>query len=128
MEFGKHQAARLLIEGSVSRGDLSIEISGRHKAVHAATMYEGSLEDSDAEVQLTRIARVRSMLIALVARVAGYRGPIVGWERDKRRRWTQAPTDWWAVGEAQRPLSLELLLAGEDREGFVTPRNALTKP
>lgn len=94
------------------------EIKGRNKAVHEARMYNGKLQEAGVEVQVQRRDRVRTMLAALVARVVGYGGPLVGWNGGEQ----QPPPSWWSVDEGARPLARTLYLAGEDTEGFAAAR------
>ena len=68
---------------------------GRGTIVHTATMFEQSQEHVDA--YLSRIALVRTMLVALLARVVGYRGAIMGWSRRPGRPYHAAEATWWPV-------------------------------
>lgn len=69
------------------------ELEGRDIVAHTALM--SIADDRDYERDLERIALVRTMLVALVARSVGYQGPIVGWTRDSNRRYEPADSTWW---------------------------------
>ena len=92
---------------------MSVEIRGRHKAVHAATMFKGAPAEIDVERQAHRLALLRSMLVALVAKVVGYSGPIVGWERNETRRWGPPPPTWWPPAEAAQTGTLQRFDVGD---------------
>jgi hypothetical protein len=38
---------------------------------------------------------VRTLLVGLLARVVGYEGEILGWEKQKRRDYETASSSWW---------------------------------
>lgn len=71
---------------------------GRGRIVHTAAMFEDRQERLDA--YLEPIALVRTMLVALLARVVGYRGAIVGWTREPHRPRQQPDAAWWPVDQA----------------------------
>jgi hypothetical protein len=77
-----------------------LDEDGRGLIVHAAIMFKESQADVDS--YLRKNALVRTMLIALLARVVGYRGAIVGWEHPPGRGYADPPSTWWAVDDAVR--------------------------
>jgi hypothetical protein len=86
-----------------------LDEDGRGRIVHAAIMFEESMADVDR--YLRRIALVRTMLVALVARVVGYDGRILGWERSPGRPYDAPDPTWWPVGEQARLAARRIYLA-----------------
>ena len=80
--------------------EMKDELLGRNLAAHSALMT--TTEDRDYEQDLRRIALVRTMIVALLARVVGYQGPIIGWTRDQNGQFEVAPSDWWQFQEDDR--------------------------
>ena len=77
-------------------GELDEE--GRGLIVHAAIMFKESQADVDA--YLRKNAIVRTMLIALVARVVGFKGAIIGWAHPPGHGYVEPDRHWWPVDEA----------------------------
>lgn len=73
---------------------------GRGRIVHTAIMYEERQEQLDAYTR--PIALVRTMLVALLARVVGYTGAILGWDSDPHRSVQLADSAWWQVDSRTR--------------------------
>jgi hypothetical protein len=44
-----------------------------------------------------RSALMRTMLVAMTALAVGYRGAIMGWEREAHRNYSVAPASWWPI-------------------------------
>jgi hypothetical protein len=68
--------------------------------IHAAIMFKESQADVDA--YLRKNAIVRTMLVALVARVVGYKGAIVGWNHPPGHAYSEPDPAWWPVDQAVR--------------------------
>lgn len=68
--------------------------NGRGGIVHRAVMFDESQPEVDA--YLNRIAVVRTMLVALLSKIVGYRGPIQGWQRTPGHPFEPAPSSWWS--------------------------------
>lgn len=101
------RASSLVVEEAFKRlglellPEMATELEvGRGRIVHTAAMFPETQAQLDA--YLKPIALVRTMLIALVARVVGYRGAIVGWERPGQT----ADPEWWPVDPACREAAL----------------------
>jgi hypothetical protein len=73
---------------------------GRGRIVHTASMFEQ--RQAQLQAYLTPIAVVRSMLVALVSRAAGYEGAILGWTREDGRPFDSADAVWWPVNDDAR--------------------------
>lgn len=93
--------------------DRELDEEGRGRIVHAAIMFEESQADVDA--YLRRIALVRTMLVALVARIVGYKGAILGWTREPGRPYSEADPSWWSVDDAARAEALKRYIVEIDR-------------
>jgi len=73
------------------------EISdGRGAMIHQATMFDEPQDSADQYVR--RVAIMRTALVALLARIVGYDGPITGWTAQQRREFEPAGKDWWPAG------------------------------
>ncbi|HKO48567.1 MAG TPA: hypothetical protein VJV79_12635 [Polyangiaceae bacterium] len=71
------------------------EISdGRGAMIHQATMFEEPQGSADPYVR--RVAIVRTALVALLARIVEYDGPISGWAGQPGREFDPAGSDWWS--------------------------------
>jgi hypothetical protein len=106
------RASSMVVEVAFQRYGLSVHAemaeeleNGRNTVVHTAVMFEERREDVND--YLRRIAIVRTMLTALVAKVVGYQGAILGWERDYRRPYKEADASWWAVNPVAREAALQ---------------------
>lgn len=69
------------------------ELDGRHLVAHRYLMNE-SEDDRDLERDVDRVTILRTLLVAAVARAAGYGGPIHGWAGCRFGR-----PAWWHVTE-----------------------------
>jgi hypothetical protein len=90
--------------------EMALELEeGRGRIVHTASMFDQRQEDVDA--YLSRIAVVRTMLVALVAKVVGYQGAILGWTKEDGRPYDEADPAWWTVDdEAKRAASVHFVI------------------
>lgn len=77
-----------------------LDDEGRGLIVHVAIMFKESQVDVDA--YLRKNALVRTMLVALLARVVGYRGAVVGWDHPPGRGYVEPPPAWWPVDDVVR--------------------------
>ncbi len=84
--------------------EMSKELAGRNDIVHTAIMFSDRPED--VEEYRERIAIVRTMLVALLARIVGYDGAILGWTREPRRPYNEADASWWTVTDSTREVAL----------------------
>jgi hypothetical protein len=66
----------------------------------------------DGDRDLRRVALVRTMLVALVAMVAGYRGAINGWETGPMG-YPLEPDEWWSISEDDRQRASHAFIAEE---------------
>ena len=105
------RASSMVVEAAFQRFALAVvpemadELeNGRNVVVHTAVMFEERREDVND--YLMRIAIVRTMLTALLAKVVGYQGAILGWGREYRRPYSEADTSWWTVDPAAREAAL----------------------
>lgn len=93
--------------------ELRLELAGRDDVVHQGLM---APEGNEADRDLRRIAMVRTMLVALVSRAAGYRGAINGWDIGKTGR-PLVPTGWWVVDDADQLLAHQKYIADDAVHG-----------
>lgn len=93
--------------------NLREELRGRDVVVHQGLMApEGYETDRD----LRRVALVRTMLVALVARAVGYAGSINGWEIGDMG-YPIEQQDWWVVSEEDRLRAHRRFIAEEHSSG-----------
>jgi hypothetical protein len=94
--------------------EMTAELAGRDLVVHRGLM---APDGYDVDRDLRRVAIVRTMLVALVALVCGYRGAILGWEHDYFGT-AFAPEHWWKIDpeERERAQQKYLTLHNEDDE------------
>jgi hypothetical protein len=114
---GRTPASRV-VEGAFTRLGLTLtpemtaELGrGRGGIVHRAAMFDDREESLDA--YLSRIAIVRTMLVALVARVVGYSGAILGWKREPQRPYQPPRHEWWPVDPAAQSAAFERFCADD---------------
>lgn len=90
--------------------DMAAELDeeGRGLIVHAAIMFKESQADVDA--YLRKNAIVRTMLVALVAKVVGYQGAIIGWNHRPGHAYEEPDTSWWPVDQAVRTAARRMYL------------------
>lgn len=111
----KRRASSRVVQDAFAKPGIELELTeemqseldeeGRGRIVHAAIMFEESQADVDA--YLRRIALVRTMLVALVARIVGYKGAILGWSREPGRPYSEPDASWWSVDDAAREAALK---------------------
>ncbi len=91
-------------------GDMNNEMKGRNDIVHQGLMAPGGYEiDRD----LRRVAIVRTMLVALIAKASGYGGAINGWELGLHGRPLEAPAEWWRTLDEDQALASQSYFAEE---------------
>jgi hypothetical protein len=73
--------------------ELLEEVARRGSAAHNFVMYKGEV---DIQVLADRIARVQTLLVALIAKHVGYEGPIIGWELENG---SWSVPSWWPDGD-----------------------------
>lgn len=89
--------------------DMRKELEGRDFVIHQGLMSPGGyVVDRDVK----RVALVRTMLVALVARAVGYGGAINGWEIGRLGRPIE-PQGWWSVTAADRDKAQVAFVAEE---------------
>lgn len=86
--------------------EMQSELEARNVVVHQGVM----AEEYDVEREVRRIAMVRTLLVALVARSVGYSGAINGWELGAGG-YPIEPSPWWTVDEADREAANAVYLA-----------------
>ncbi len=91
------------------KGELIKELGGRNIVVHQGLMAPTGY---DVERDLRRVALVRTMLVALIARSVGYRGAINGWEIGELG-YPMEEQDWWQVSDEDRLLARRRFIAEE---------------
>jgi hypothetical protein len=96
--------------GLVITDEMEKELDGRNFIVHQGLM---SPEGYDVDRDLGRVSLVRTMLVALLARAAGYRGAINGWAVGRRGLPVEPPGAWWPIDDADRAAARVLFLAEE---------------
>jgi hypothetical protein len=78
--------------------DLEEELEGRDPVVHTAVMSPPNARDGERD--LRRVAMVRTILVAIIAKSVNYTGAITGWTVDEGRRLQRADSDWWTIDES----------------------------
>jgi hypothetical protein len=89
--------------------ELAAELERRDVVVHQGLM---APEGYDADRDLRRVAMIRSLLVALMARAVGYNGAINGWELGKLGH-AIAPIGWWGVTENEQELARKRYVADD---------------
>lgn len=88
---------------------------GRNLVVHAAKM--SAEKDRDHQRDIGRIAQLRTLVTALVARAVGYEGAITGWRKttshveSDRAGWLPHDPGWWAPTASAVEAATTLILA-----------------
>jgi len=100
------QSAFLTFDVKLTR-EMKDELQKRNVIVHQGLMTPGEL---DADDILRRIALVRTLLVALIARSVGYLGAINGWEIGHLGHALE-PEAWWSLQEDERLLALQTYIA-----------------
>lgn len=97
--------------------DLKDEIRYRDVVAHTALMVK---DERDREIarDLERIAKVRSMMVALVALAVGYAGPVLGWELDEYGNPKDLSLDGWRLDPDVRTEALRRFEAGSPGSAF----------
>lgn len=90
--------------------EMETELEARDMIVHQGFMTE---EPYDADRETRRIAIVRTMLVALIAKTSGYGGAINGWESGALGRPEEPPETWWKVSDEDRRLAQRRFVAEE---------------
>jgi len=90
---GRHVAKAFELLEITPPAEVIEEISdGRGAMIHQATMFDEP--QNAAEPYVRRVAIVRATLVALVARIVGYDGPINGWTSRPGHAYEPAG-EWW---------------------------------
>jgi hypothetical protein len=89
--------------------EMKKELEGRDFVVHQGLMAPAGY---DVDRDLRRVAMVRTMLVALIAKTVGYSGAINGWEAG-RAGYPCEPSGWWVVGEEDRQLARSRIVVEE---------------
>ncbi|MEI9948260.1 MAG: hypothetical protein WDO74_04600 [Pseudomonadota bacterium] len=87
--------------------EMTDELEKRDVVVHQGLMAPDGYE---AERELRRIAIVRTLLVALIAKTVDYGGAINGWEVGALGRPTE-PVDWWNIRVDDRQLASQTFVA-----------------
>jgi hypothetical protein len=108
-------AAGAAVLAALAAADLAVtpqeqkELSRRNAAAHGLVMYKG--EPPDVQELADRLALVQTLLVALLAKLVGYTGPIEGW------KWggdTLTRPTWWTVEDQEE--AHVVYVAIDDRE------------
>lgn len=110
----RHPSGRVVANAFLNYGtplspEMTAELTERGTIVHQGLM---SPQGYDADRELRRIAIVRTMLVALLARVSGYGGSINGWDTGDQG-YSLEPVDWWRASAADQELARQTFLAIE---------------
>ena len=89
--------------------EMTIELEGRDVIVHQGIM---SPDDFDPKVVQHRVATIRTLLVALIAKTVGYGGAINGWEVGQLG-YPMEPHAWWTILEEDRLQALQTHVAEE---------------
>ena len=89
--------------------EMIAELEARDIMVHQGTM---APDGYDADRDFRRVAVVRTMLVALIARSVDYAGAINGWTVGQLGHPLE-PHGWWSVSEEDRQLALRTFSAEE---------------
>jgi hypothetical protein len=87
--------------------EMSAELEERNVVVHQGCM---APDGYDVDRELRRIAMIRTMLVALIAKSVGYAGAINGWEVG-HLGYLREPETWWTVHEDDRRLAQRTFVA-----------------
>ncbi|MEI9942187.1 MAG: hypothetical protein WDO69_33645 [Pseudomonadota bacterium] len=87
--------------------EMADELKNRDVVVHQGLMAPDGYE---GERELRRIAMVRTLLVALMARTVDYGGAINGWEIGALGRPVE-PVDWWTIRTDDRRLASQTFIA-----------------
>ncbi len=97
--------------------DLKEEIRYRDVVAHTALMVKDERE-RNIDRDLERIAKVRSMMVALVALAVGYAGPVLGWTLDEHGSPEALSLDGWRLDPNVRTEALQRFEAGSPGSAF----------
>jgi len=97
--------------------EMATELEQRDVVVHQGVM---APDGYDVEREVRRIALVRTMLVALMAKTAGYAGAINGWELGQLGRPLE-PLNWWTVEDDDRRLASRTFVADDSASSRETP-------
>jgi hypothetical protein len=81
---------------------MGLELAGRDTVVHQGLM--APEDDEDGLPLDERVAILRTLLVALLAKTAGYSGAINGWEVGNKG-YPVEPDLWWSVDQADREMA-----------------------
>jgi hypothetical protein len=107
LSSGRVVASAFEAVGLTLPSDLPEELEGRNTVLHQGMM---APEGYDVPRDLTRVALVRTMLVALLAKTVGYGGAINGWEVGGMG-YPVEPDAWWKVDEEQKRLAQRVYVA-----------------
>lgn len=107
---GKVVPSAFAAKGLALTQEMANELKGRDTVVHQGLMAPNGYE---VERDLRRVALVRTMLIALIAKAADYCGAIRGWDVGSQGHPIEAPSGWWSVSENDRQLAAKTHIAEE---------------
>lgn len=60
---------------------------------------------------------MRTMLVALVAKVVGYEGAILGWTKEDGRPYDEGDSTWWTVDDEARRAAAAHFVIGDRGSG-----------
>jgi len=87
--------------------EMKDELKRRDTVIHQGLM---SPEGYDVDRDLRSISMVRTLLVALISKAAGYGGAINGWEVGPAG-YPVEPSEWWETAEEDRQLARRIYIA-----------------
>lgn len=109
LSSGKVVPGAFLTNGLALTPAMVAELKGRDTVVHQGLI---SPRGYEVERDVRRIALVRTMLVALIAKAAGYGGAINGWDLGPKG-YPLEPKGWWDVTEDAREAGRRTFVAEE---------------
>ena len=107
LSSGRVVPSAFLLHDLPLTAEMNEELERRDTIVHQGMM---SPEGYDGDRDSRSINLVRTLLVALIAKTAGYGGAINGWELGSAG-YRLEPTEWWSVRETDRLLARQTYIA-----------------
>jgi hypothetical protein len=98
---GRYVEAALKTAGIIVGKRIKVEIKERGSVAHRFTMAKRGARRRNVDVDVRRVAVLRTIVTALLALHVGYDGPILGWEQDPHG-WPKLPKWWPPTSEPTR--------------------------
>lgn len=107
LSSGRVVPSAFLVYGTALTPEMAEELEGRDTIVHQGLM---APDGYDVRRDMQRVALVRTMLVALVAKSADYAGAINGWEVG-HLGYPLEPQSWWSTRDDDRRLARRTFIA-----------------